>query len=76
MMPTKPHCLSLLYICGLQVQAGDLHPNPGPISTSTPDFPCGICSQETTALLAEKIPRGSKVLPPHGAWVKEAAVIQ
>ena len=45
-MPTKPHCLSLLYICGLLVQAGDLHPNPGPISTSTPDFPCGICSHE------------------------------
>ena len=46
MMPTKPHCLSLLYICGLLVQAGDLHPNPGPVSTSTPDFPCGICSHE------------------------------
>ena len=46
MMPTKPRSLSLLYICGLLVQAGDLHSNPGPMSTSTPDFPCGTCSHE------------------------------
>ena len=46
---TKPHCLSLLYICGLLVQARDLHPNPGPILTSTLDFSCGICSHEVHA---------------------------
>ena len=45
-MSTKPHCLSLLYSCGLLVHAGDLHPNPGPISTSNLDFPCGFWSHE------------------------------
>ena len=46
MMPTKPHTLPLLYLCGLIIQAGDLHPNPGPTSDPSPKYPCGTCSHE------------------------------
>ena len=45
-MPTKPHTLSLLYLCGLIIQAGYLHPNPGPTSDPSPKYPCGNCSHE------------------------------
>ena len=46
MMPTKPHTLYLLYLCGLIIQAGDLHPNPGPTSDPSPKYPCGTSSHE------------------------------
>ena len=45
-MPTKPYTLSLLYLCGLIIQAGYIHTNPGPTSDPCPKYPCGTCSHE------------------------------
>ena len=38
MMPTKPYTLSLLYMCGLIIQAGYIHTNPGPTPDPSPNI--------------------------------------